>query len=114
MPFGDQTGPAGAGPKTGRGFGYCTGHGAPGYFHPGFGRMGGWGRGRGFRHRFYATGLTGWQRYGMGYAAPYPPAPYPPESLTEEQELELLKSEAKQMQTSLTQIEKRIKELSKE
>ena len=44
MPFGDGTGPLGLGPMTGRGLGYCTGHGRPGYMIPGFG----WGRGRGF------------------------------------------------------------------
>jgi len=42
MPFGDQTGPAGAGPMTGRGFGYCSNHYSPGYFKN-YG-----GRGRGF------------------------------------------------------------------
>ncbi|MCF7876688.1 DUF5320 domain-containing protein [Candidatus Bipolaricaulota bacterium] len=50
MPRGDRTGPAGQGPKTGRGLGYCTGYSAPGYTKGrprgggGFGR----GRGRGF------------------------------------------------------------------
>ncbi len=115
MPFGDRTGPAGAGPRTGRGLGYCTGHNAPGaYYGGGFGRGGGgWGRGRGFRNRFYATGMTGWQRAGMGYAAPYPAA-YPPEPMTAEQELELLKDQATQLQTTLKNIENRIKELDKE
>jgi hypothetical protein len=31
MPRGDGTGPEGKGPKTGRGFGYCTGNEEPGY-----------------------------------------------------------------------------------
>jgi len=31
MPFGDGTGPAGKGPKTGRGLGYCAGYKSPGY-----------------------------------------------------------------------------------
>ena len=46
MPRGDRTGPAGMGPMTGRGMGYCTGYDAPGYASPapGFGR----GRGRGW------------------------------------------------------------------
>lgn len=30
MPFGNGTGPAGAGPMTGRGAGYCSGNRAPG------------------------------------------------------------------------------------
>ena len=46
MPFGDGTGPAGKGPRTGRGAGNCTGQG-------GTGRFGGrGGRGRGFGRGF--------------------------------------------------------------
>ena len=64
MPRGDRTGPAGEGPKTGRGMGYCTGNEHPGYMniHPnwygGYGRRfrGGFGFGRGagvgFRHGY--------------------------------------------------------------
>ncbi|MEO0085646.1 MAG: DUF5320 domain-containing protein [candidate division WOR-3 bacterium] len=46
MPRGDRTGPAGFGPMTGRGLGYCAGFPNPGYMAGGgwFGR----GRGRGF------------------------------------------------------------------
>ncbi|MFW6102913.1 MAG: DUF5320 domain-containing protein, partial [Chloroflexota bacterium] len=32
MPWGDGTGPAGMGPMTGRGLGYCSGYGAPGFY----------------------------------------------------------------------------------
>ncbi|MFN2363324.1 MAG: DUF5320 domain-containing protein [Halarsenatibacteraceae bacterium] len=42
MPGGDRTGPAGAGPMTGRGAGYCNGFNRPGSFRPGAGM----GRGR--------------------------------------------------------------------
>jgi hypothetical protein len=56
MPLGDGTGPRGMGSMTGRGLGYCTGSGQPGYatrvsgrggagFNRGSGR--GMGRGRG-------------------------------------------------------------------
>jgi len=52
MPFGDRTGPRGLGPRTGRGWGYCSGYPYYGYRNPygydwgrGFGR--GWGRGWG-------------------------------------------------------------------
>ena len=73
MPGGDGTGPGGMGPMTGRGAGYCAGYPVPGYMNPVGGRgYGGWGRGgggRGRRNRFYATGLTGWQRAGMGWPA---------------------------------------------
>lgn len=61
MPFGDGTGPAGMGPMTGRGAGFCSGFSAPGYTGAaparrwfnvnwfGFGRRPRWGRGRGGR-----------------------------------------------------------------
>ena len=81
MPFGDGTGPAGMGPMTGRAAGYCAGYSVPGYMNPIPGR-GFWGRGRGFgwfgrgrgggrgwRNWYYATGLPGWQRAGMGLPA---------------------------------------------
>lgn len=62
MPGFDGTGPRGQGPLTGGGRGYCTGA-APGPW----GRRGG---GRGWRNRYYATGLTGWQRQARGFAPP--------------------------------------------
>ena len=40
MPRGDGTGPAGKGPKTGRGLGYCAGYDSPGYTKSGRGRRG--------------------------------------------------------------------------
>lgn len=51
MPRGDRTGPAGAGPMTGRGMGYCAGYNVPGYANPCFGRS----LGRGFGRRFWTT-----------------------------------------------------------
>lgn len=61
MPWGDRTGPAGLGPRTGRGLGYCNGYNQPGYVtSPGFGR--GYGRGFGF-----GRGAWGWGRGGYGY-----------------------------------------------
>lgn len=82
----------GAGPMTGRGLGYCAGYAAPGYATSEYGpgrRAGGQGGGgyggdgRGFRHRYYATGVPGWgraaypQAYGppAGYGPPVAPAP---------------------------------------
>jgi len=38
MPRGDRTGPLGYGPMTGRGAGYCSGSGVPGYMNPVYGR----------------------------------------------------------------------------
>ena len=68
MPAGNRTGPMGMGPMTGRAAGFCAGNGMPGFansaFGRGFGAGGGRGRrgGRGWRHLFRETGLTGWQR----------------------------------------------------
>ncbi|MDY7010117.1 MAG: DUF5320 domain-containing protein [Planctomycetota bacterium] len=119
MPGGDGTGPAGMGPMTGRAAGYCAGYPVPGYMNPVFGRGfgrggGGWGR----RNWFYATGLTGWQRAGMGmlpYGAPtvYPTpysAPFGP-TQTAEQELDALKGQAEYFEDALEGIKKRIEEL---
>ena len=57
MPGGDQSGPTGGGPKTGRGFGNCADNDQPGYTRRsgqgfrggGRGRSFGRGRGRGWR-----------------------------------------------------------------
>jgi hypothetical protein len=64
MPRGDKTGPAGLGPMTGRGMGYCNGYNLPGSsqfadtrFGCGFGRgcARGMGRGRGFYRQTWTT-----------------------------------------------------------
>lgn len=99
MPGGDRTGPLGAGPRTGRGMGFCGGYQQPGYgfqaggFRGGFG-FGRAGAGRGWRNRFYATGIPGW----------VPPTP--------EQETADLKAQADMLKTQLDAIQKRIEELS--
>ncbi|HPN55527.1 MAG TPA: DUF5320 domain-containing protein, partial [Candidatus Omnitrophota bacterium] len=46
MPRGDDTGPVGTGPMTGRGAGFCAGYSMPGYTNPLPGR-GALGQGRG-------------------------------------------------------------------
>ncbi|RJP64978.1 MAG: hypothetical protein C4532_18115 [Candidatus Abyssobacteria bacterium SURF_17] len=122
MPRGDGTGPAGLGPMTGRGAGYCAGFSTPGFANPVPGR-GGWGRGRGrgywgagggrgWRHWYYATGVPGWARAGWGFG---PPAPYWPPvgpSMTKDQEAELLSEQAKDFTEALEEIKKRLEELS--
>lgn len=116
MPGGDRTGPAGLGPMTGRSAGLCAGSSVPGYMNPVGGRgyggrgRGFWGRGggRGWRNRYYATGLPGWARAGFGFLGI--PAPAVPA----EQELTGLKQQAESMQDSLSQINKRIEQLEKE
>ena len=106
------------GPMTGRAAGYCAGYAVPGFMNPIAGRgYWGWGRGGGGwgrRNWFNATGLTGWQRAGMGgpafagglpYAAPVAPA------ATQGQELEWLKGQAEYFEDALEGIKKRIVEL---
>jgi hypothetical protein len=72
MPYGDGTGPAGAGPMTGRGAGFCAGFNTPGFANNGRGGMRGMGRGR--RNMFYATGLPGWMRGNSGFSQAGAPA----------------------------------------
>lgn len=74
MPRGNGRGPMGSGPMTGRGAGFCSGNGIPGYMNGGVGdgpwagggrrgacRRGGFKGGRhGRLNRFFATGLPGW------------------------------------------------------
>ena len=120
MPRGDHTGPLGQGPRTGRAAGYCAGYDMPGYMNPLLGR-GFWGRGcgrgggRGWRNRFYATGLTGWQRawFGGGWLRdePYPVAygvPLP----TREQQVSMLQADLRCLEQTAEQLRQRIEELS--
>ncbi len=121
MPRGDGTGPAGMGPMTGRAAGYCAGYNVPGYMNPvggrGAGFGGGFGRGRGLRNQYYATGMTGWQRAAMGmpaWGAPgYGYAPPPGYAPTPEQETSALKSQTEYLENSLAEIRKRMEELEK-
>jgi hypothetical protein len=133
MPRGDGTGPAGLGPRTGRGLGYCAGYDTPGYTKgPGMGLGRGWGGGRG-RGRWYGYGRgmgwgRGWGRgYGVwgGYGAPYydpslvpVPAYAPPATSADQltmlkQEKDYMESELKGIQDALGDISKRIDELEK-
>lgn len=115
MPGGDGTGPMGRGPMTGRGAGYCAGFAVPGFANRPFG--GGFfgrgrGGGRGWRHMFYATGLPGWMRMGMGGAAMGDAAAGAPVGvMTREQELDALKQQADQAASVLESIRQRIDEL---
>lgn len=99
----------GFGAMTGRAAGFCAGYNAPGFANGGAGR--GFGGGRGWRNRFYATGLTGWQRAGAPYAGAPFYAPTPAPAPTREQQLEALKGHAGQMAEALEGIRKRIDEL---
>lgn len=109
MPGGDRTGPLGQGPMTGGGRGYCAGYAGRGAWNtPGFGRgsapSAGWaGGGRGYRNRFYATGVP-YSAYGRE------PGPM----LDPEQEVSLLKAEAERLRSTLDGIEQRLERLETE
>ncbi|OPY86894.1 MAG: hypothetical protein A4E73_03819 [Syntrophaceae bacterium PtaU1.Bin231] len=118
MPRGDGTGPAGMGPMTGRAKGYCAGYPAPGFVNPGWGGRF-WGRGRGggfgWRNRFFATGLTGWQREAAGWPAwggvpPYAGTFVP--AMSREEQIDALKEQAKYFEDALSEIRKRMDELA--
>jgi hypothetical protein len=141
MPRGDGTGPAGMGPMTGRGAGFCAGYGAPGFanaprggrgygmgygygrgFGPGFGRGLGFGRGwgRGF----------GWQAWGRPYWGSAPtylaagPAwtpqaapwgnPWGAAEISREEELGYLREQAAALKGELDAISQRVSELESE
>ncbi|MBN2388572.1 MAG: DUF5320 domain-containing protein [Anaerolineales bacterium] len=94
MPGGDRTGPLGAGPRTGRGMGYCSGYDRPGFTSPAPGfRLGRGGRGRGWQNRFTAGSIPAWTQP------------------TAEQEAADLKAQADWLKSQLDAIQKRIEEL---
>lgn len=123
MPRGDGTGPMGRGERTGRGAGFCAGYDLPGYANPvqgaGFGMGMGFGRGRGalprgagggrgWRNRYFASGLPGWARFG-GYGVSYG-SPEPYQNPDPERAKQLLKRQAEDLQSELELIQKRLAE----
>jgi hypothetical protein len=109
MPGFDGTGPWGGGPMTGGGRGYCA---APLRGRPRYGLGGGFGRSRGWRHRFWATGVPGWAWPAARYAQWR--GPYTYSSVTPEEELKIMQEEAQYLETELQQIRRDMEELKKE
>ena len=123
---GDRTGPAGMGPMTGRAVGYDSGYPVPGYINLIPARGLDFGRGgRGRRKYFYAAGPTGWRRaayeylvwggysWSLSYMNAY--ASYgSPLGLTKEQEMDMLRDQAKYLEDALFGINNRIRELETE
>ena len=113
MPGGDRTGPAGRGPMTGRGAGFCAGYGVPEFSNPGYvagGAFVGGRGGRGRRNRFFATGVPGWQYFagnpipgGMSFSA---------QPGTPKDELDLLKGQAHYLENSLKELQARMEALA--
>lgn len=107
MPQGNQTGPMGQGSRTGRQLGVCSGYDSPGYAkgfgsgmrkgsgkEMGFGRGLGNGRGRGFRNAIRSFSQM--------------------PSLSKQDELTTLKSEADALRRSQDAVQKKISELEKD
>jgi len=111
MPGGDRTGPLGLGPGTGGAFGYCYGCDSPGYKK---GAGGGMGRGIGFgkgMSRGRGFGRTiGFGTFNPGFMTGYPWM----QSISKEDEIKHLKSQADALSRSQKEIEKRLGELEKE
>ena len=96
MPRGDRTGPAGAGPMTGRGAGYCAGFPAPGFAQ----RFGGWGGGWGGGWRGRGRG------WGWGMGPVYPQYGYA--SAPAEDTLQALRAQEGWLREQLEALQKRI------
>lgn len=119
MPRGDRTGPMGQGPVTGRGLGYCSGYDSPGFakgFGGGMGRGMGFGRGSGFGRGMgmgRGMGFGHGRSFGGAYTGSFPGYPWM-SSMSKEDEVKLLKSQAYALSRSQKDIEKRLGELEKE
>jgi len=132
MPRGDQTGPQGQGPMTGRGLGHCSGSDQPGYQYGGPGRGGGFrggAGGGGFRGGggsfgrgggFGGGGGFGWgggpaarwgQRYWNAPGSPVSSVVREP-AIDREQEARFLETQRKNLQTELADLEQRLSQLS--
>ena len=115
MPGFDRTGPAGMGPMTGGGRGFCASP-RPGMVNPSFMRgFFGRGGGRGRRNWFYATGLPGWQRAASGFpafgwtGAPIGAGSYGPVWTAQEalkHQVEFLKGQLNELQNRIATLEK--------
>ncbi len=124
MPGGDKTGPFGEGPLSGRGMGYCRGSNRPGFANSrggrgmgaGYGRGigGGGGYGRGWRHRYFDTGVPGWA-WNRGYidVPETSPQSRAASRSTREDELEYLRAESIRLEGALKDISRQIAELEK-
>ncbi len=113
MPARDGSGPAGMGPMTGRGAGYCAGYVGPGFGNRGGGGGGGFGRGFG-RGRGRGCGM-GWRNVwgGPGYAPTYP-GPSASGAVMPGNEAQLLRGQAAGLRRALNEIKERLDELEKE
>lgn len=101
MPGYDRTGPAGAGPMTGRARGVCNAS-----RRDALPVGGAYGRGFGFRRGGMGSG-----RMGAGWGRAYSPAAFAPPVVEPAQELAYLKQQASDMSNALDAINQRIETL---
>jgi hypothetical protein len=105
MPGFDRTGPGGIGPMAGWGRGYCSepgNHGRPRYrIYRGYGSGGG----RGWRNRYWSTGIFDWPYRGRFVQIE-------PE-LTRQEQMQMLQEEAKYLESELKQVKKEIENMNK-
>jgi len=105
MPRGDKTGPNGAGPRTGRGLGFCTGHNQAGYLTDtaGYGRGRGFGGGRGFgRGNGFGRGMGFGFRHGYRHF-------YEDDGISEKT---LIENEINTLKDKLNSLEEKLKNLN--
>ena len=105
MPGFDGTGPRGFGPMTGWGRGYCPE--PAGYVRPRYGIFRGYGAGggRGWRNRYWATGVPRWAWWRK--------APRLESQLTAQEEMEALQEDANYLERELDRVRKDIDRLKK-
>jgi hypothetical protein len=108
MPRGDQTGPEGMGPMSGRGAGFCAGYDMPGCVNPTYYRMRGraWRRHEGHAMRHYG-GHFGWM-YNAAYAVPFPA------EMSAEEKLSQLKTREDWLKEQLEEVHGDMERLQKE
>jgi len=78
----------------------------PGYMNPVVGQGRGMGLGRGWRNRFFATGVPGWSRFGAFNQQPFNDDP--------EWEKRALKNQLKALESELERVKKRLAEFQEE
>jgi hypothetical protein len=109
MPRGNQTGPMGQGHMTGRSLGFYSGYDSPGYkkdFRGGMGKSFGRGNGRGM-------GFGRGRRFGFANNGFFQGLFRMP-SMSKNDEISVLKSQAEELKRSQETREKRLNELTKE
>jgi hypothetical protein len=87
--------------------GYCAGYAYPGYLRS----RGFFGRGAGYRNRYWATGIPGWQQ--GGWYGGFPPSGPFTGPVSEEDEVTFLRRESEDLERALTNVKNRLQEMEK-